>query len=179
MTDAWRPDPYYMAFRAAHEGDLGPLADLLHSGAELTPDLRNLVVKILRGELRRPNHRQKRLKTLLHQRDIARRVHELERDGWKSTAAVRQVEEEFNCSDKTVRNALREDREEQKAQKRIHEFFGILRHLISSSDPDEAAKGREVWEEAKRRFAQLTADLDGCIGITSPRLPWEPNRENK
>jgi len=160
-------DPYYKAFLYADEGDAGPLADLLESGAELTPDLRNLLVKILRGELRRPNHRQSSTGTFLRHLGIVQRVHELERDGWKSTAAVRHVQEEFNCSDKTVRNALREEREVRKIEDQINSRFDAARRRAQSNDPGEAAKGREAFESLRHFVMRMAVDLRRSIGITN------------
>jgi hypothetical protein len=100
-------DDDYEIFRAAHEGDLAPLIELLRSGAELTADRRALVIKILEGKIKRPNHRKASLKTLKRERAIFNRVHDLEMDDWKSTAAIRQAQEEFKCSESTVRKACR------------------------------------------------------------------------
>src|SRR5262249_26333348 len=68
---------------------------------------RGLIIKILEGKLSHPAHRTKSYKTPLRYEAIHDRVYELEGIGWKSTAAIRKVQEEFDCSEKTVRNALR------------------------------------------------------------------------
>jgi hypothetical protein len=119
-------DDEYDIFKAAHEADFAPLIELLRSGAELTADRRALVIKILQGKIKRPNHRQASLKTLKRRSAIFDRVHELEIDGWKSTAAIRQVQEEFKCSESTVRKACRPYRGE---WEQTFEFLNRIKSL--------------------------------------------------
>jgi hypothetical protein len=99
----------YYIFRAAHDGDNGPLIEFIRSGAELTAEHRELIAKLLGGEIQRPPHRQKSIVTEMRRKAIAKRVRALERE-MKQMAAIAQVMSEFDCSDKTVKIALQRHR---------------------------------------------------------------------
>lgn len=95
-------------FRAAHAGDYGPLIEALRNGAGMTPERRALLIEILEGKLKRPPHRPAvTLKSQARRKSLVKRVRELEREGWKPTAAIIQTGAEFDCSERTVRAALR------------------------------------------------------------------------
>src|SRR5262249_50654156 len=92
-----KDDERYRIFRSAHEGDTEPLALLLESGREITPEIRELLVKILRDTLKRPSHRQQTLKAQNRWVAIAKRFHELENEGMDFKPAVHDVAREFGC----------------------------------------------------------------------------------
>jgi hypothetical protein len=100
----------YEIFRAAHEGDLGPLIELLQSGAEITAERRTLIIKVLRGEIKHPPNRQKRITTMMRAREIAGYVASAERHG-KQMSAIADAMAKFHCSERTVKNAIKRQRE--------------------------------------------------------------------
>jgi hypothetical protein len=108
----------YETFRAAHEGDFGPLIEFLSSGAEITSECRQLIIKVLRGDIQRPPHRQARITTALRARAIAAYVREREAKV-KQMAAIAEAAEEFDCSERTVKNALKLERE---AKRRLNDM---------------------------------------------------------
>jgi hypothetical protein len=116
-------------FRAAHEGDFGPLIALLRSGAKVTPERRALIIKILDGELKRPPHRQRSMRTPQRRRAIAKRVREIEHEGCTPMRAVARAQKEFKCSEATVRSALRDERKEGELHTKQEEFIRHLHHL--------------------------------------------------
>lgn len=145
-------DDDYDIFKAAHEGDSAPLIELLRSGAELTADRRELVIKILGGKIKRPRHRQASLKTSKRERAIFERVHELEVIGWKSTAAIRQTQEEFTCGETTVRNALRR-------------YRGELAQTISFVDRLKSLNERKL-KVLECAFSLMEAEDKRAVGLS-------------
>jgi hypothetical protein len=121
-------------FSAADAGDYGPLIELLRSGANLKTGHRELLIAILEGKIKRPSHRQPSLRTLERKRAITKRVRELKRQDWKPHAAVIQVAAEFRCKDRTVWNALRHGRVEE----RVREM--LLRDKEKRQAADEIAR---------------------------------------
>src|SRR5262249_29726390 len=151
---------------AAREGDFEPLIKLLRSGAEVTPDRRALIIKILEGNFTRPAHRQRSYKTLLRKHAISKRVHELQQDGWKDAAAVRQAQEEFSCSEKTIRNARKEDRLRREAMERVRGTLDRIRSLIYSDLSDKAAKGEWALKLTQCVINLLMAEHERAVGLT-------------
>jgi hypothetical protein len=149
-------------FRAAHEGDLGPLIELLRSGAELTPDRRALVIKILEGKLNRPPHRQASLKTLQRQHAIARRVRELEHEVRKSHSAIVKAAEEFGCHEKTVRNAIREERENKKTVALASAVLRTIFYRIQNNLPG----GVEALDQLASEMKAIMEDEYRQVGLT-------------
>jgi len=90
----------------AKEGDLLPLIGLMRSGEELSPKVRSLVADLLEGKVKRPKHRPSKLEAWSDELGQLGRLLELESEGWKRTAAVKQVATEFFCSVRTVQTSL-------------------------------------------------------------------------
>ena len=160
-------DDDYEIFRAAHEGNLAPLIELLRSGAELTPDRRALVIKILEGKLKRPAHRQASVKTLERQHAIARRVHELEREGRKSLSAIVKTAREFGCSEKTVRNALRKESEREKIWARTQKALEQLCHRARTGGAE-----RFRLQQLALEIRLMLEDTYREVGLTPPPRPF-------
>jgi hypothetical protein len=131
----------YETFRAAHEGDHGPLIELLRSGADVTPERRVLLIKILEGKLKRPPHRQgATLKDQAVRRSLVRRVRELESGGCKQTAAVAQVAAESGRSERTVRSALRLARDTVEMKRLVDQATAAVaqtEHLLANTKVGE------------------------------------------
>lgn len=95
---------------AARDGDFTRLIEMLRSGAELSPEARNLLADILDGKLKHPKHRPPRSDTHHRHLLIADRVRELARDR-PLKAAKLDVAKEFKCDDRTVATSIRKLRE--------------------------------------------------------------------
>ena len=152
----------YDIFRAAHEGNLAPLIELLRSGAELTADRRALVIQILEGRLNRPPHRQASLKTLQRRSAMARRVHELERKGRKPHSAIVKVAEEFGCHEKTIRTALREERKKQATLARLTATLNKIADSVLNKLPG----GAEALDQMASEMKLLMENMYRQVGLT-------------
>jgi hypothetical protein len=101
-------------YPAALRGEWRPLADYIEDGHALTPDMRRLLVKILRNECKRrkgPKHRPARDKTEEWSRfdGLVVEVLRLQFQGFGKTAAVEKVGELYaKAGATTVWRALRE-----------------------------------------------------------------------
>jgi hypothetical protein len=154
----------FYIFRSAHQGDLGPLIELLSNGAEITPERRGLILKILRGDIKRPPHRQKRMTTQRRLWAIAGFVRERE-NSCKQMAAIAEAMKKFNCSEKTVKNALKRERAikqtrqsmETAAQSMIKggdkaELFHICNETLRDLRAEYVALGlRKFWNKPRVR----------------------------
>src|SRR5262249_17455860 len=146
----------YDTFRAAHEGDFSPLIKLLRDGCELNADRRNLIITILEGKVgKKPSHRRSTRKTLKRQSDIAAKVRELEDKGWKTTAAVKQAQSEFDCSDTTVRDALKRD--------------DLARLFLSNPPPGLSEHGSQVFLCS---LEMVMCDMVAKVGLTPDPLDY-------
>jgi hypothetical protein len=94
-------------YRAFLDGDFTALANKLRSGAEISQEVRNLLADILEGNLKRPKHRPRGLATDERHFKIAKRVREMENEGWKQDAAISQATGEFQVKVSTVKTSLR------------------------------------------------------------------------
>jgi hypothetical protein len=162
MTADWldAEEREYKVFRAAHEGDPGPLIALLESGAELTEERRRLVIKVLRGEISHPPHRQKRITTIIRAREIAAYVRSL---GGKQLAAIAAAEERFDCSEGTVKNALKLERRIEELTAKLERagtflaqagereaLFGVLEDTFRKMDEENLRLGlRKLWRRPR------------------------------
>jgi hypothetical protein len=89
-------------------GDFRGLLEALRSG-KASPEDCALAADIIEGKVKRPRHRPKHPKTWEESLRPAKRVRELERQGWgKRTAAVAQVAAEFGISKTAVQASLSE-----------------------------------------------------------------------
>ena len=100
-------------YSAALTGEWGPLADYIEDGHALTPDMRRVLVKILRNECKRrkgPSHRPARQTRGWSRLDgLVVEVLRLQFQGFGKTAAVEKVGELYaNAGATTVWRALRQ-----------------------------------------------------------------------
>jgi hypothetical protein len=114
-------DDYYI-FRAAHQGDNSLLIEFIRSDAELTREHRELIAKLLGGEIQRPPHRQRSIVKQRRRAAIGARARELESE-MKQMAAIAQAASEYGCSEKTVKIALQGHR---RRERRLAKFRAIM-----------------------------------------------------
>jgi hypothetical protein len=81
---------------------------LLGSNAEITWEIRQSIIRYVENSRPiKPRNRPPEMETFANNILMACRVRELERKGIKSLSAIATVKDEFNRSEKTVRNAVR------------------------------------------------------------------------
>ncbi|MGH6748710.1 MAG: hypothetical protein ACRECI_05270 [Methyloceanibacter sp.] len=132
--------------RALKQRDLVFLSDQVGND-DLSPKVRSHLAAIIRGlltrEIKIPNHRPPVDSSKKNTWKIALRVFELRRSGWdKMSAAIKQAQEEFKCSETKVWTSLRK-------------FRGVLRasqlHLDNWYDDWREERQREERREEEQR----------------------------
>ena len=100
--------------------DFEYLADLVRHADKLRPDVRghlaNIILGLLKGEIKRPKHRPTKGATLDERRKIARRVIEVEEKAERKKVAqsVAEVAAEYGCSVTKVWRSLRDYKENER-----------------------------------------------------------------
>jgi hypothetical protein len=87
-------------------GDYRLLASAINSG-KLNPATQSVLIALVTGKLRRPNHRPPKKGLFEEESQRALRVLDIERDGCnKRESAVQEAADELGCSTRTVQKAL-------------------------------------------------------------------------
>ena len=134
---------------AARDGDLRGLLRELRSGNP-SPEACAMAADLIEGKIKRPKHRPTLQKTWTEAVLPARRVHELERQGWgkgKRTAVVAKVAADLGISKSAVQQSLSEW---EPTLNGWHRLEAIIEYI--SRDPDfEAYADMSVAEYISRK----------------------------
>jgi hypothetical protein len=136
-------------YLSARKGDFTQLIGMLRSGAELSEEVRSLLADILQGKFRKDHHRPARpIETIERHIAIAYRVRELARDR-PTKAAIADAATEFNCKERTVREALRKLGIKEAAEA---EYEGKVAELFKQTLKESGSSPEEV--EAVLEYAR-------------------------
>jgi hypothetical protein len=114
VTVAQILEPFRLpAVADARAGNLELLISYVQLGGAIRDDVREVIVDILKGELKRAKHRPSKAQTLFRAKRMFWRLTELQAQGARTESAVAQVAEEFGVSGKTVYRALKQFRHKQ------------------------------------------------------------------
>jgi hypothetical protein len=89
-------------------GDWKPLISYIEKGGDINGDIRNFILDVLKGKVRRPNNRPRRAATLLHHAKIAWHVRKWRADGLRPEAAIEKAIQTFDVDRRTVQRALKD-----------------------------------------------------------------------
>jgi len=92
----------------ALDGDWEPLISYIEQGGDINHEIRNFILDVLRGKVRRPNHRPRRAATLLHHAKIAWHVSKWRADGLGPEASIQKAIDVFGIDRTTVQRALKD-----------------------------------------------------------------------
>jgi len=113
----------YACSAARFEGDWEPLIRLIREGGPITDDVRALLLDILQGKLKKPRGRARDNDRPSRIWKMALAVENLQKQGWKTTAAVAHVVKEFGTHTRTVQHAMAsvaKERKQRDAQWKAH-----------------------------------------------------------
>jgi len=96
------------ALDGARVGDWAPLIEYLESGWPMTMDVRKVLAKILKSEMKKPNNRAPKEKTAWKHRSIASAIATLKFEGVPATRIIAQVADSHKVSGRTVYNVKKE-----------------------------------------------------------------------
>ena len=109
MGDVYEIQSRFIVWQARERGNWDDLAAYIAEDATpITREIRDLLVDIIKGDLKRPKRRPD--KSLVRDSKLMHAVLELELHGWKRTAAIRKVHEESGESESTIKRALRDEK---------------------------------------------------------------------
>ena len=94
--------------RFALDGDWKPLISYIEKGGDINGDIRNFILDVLKGKVRRPNNRPRRAATLLRHAKIAWHVRKWRAGGLRPEAAIEKAIQTFDVDRRTVQRALKD-----------------------------------------------------------------------
>ena len=83
--------------------------EYLAEGQPITDEMRLLIIEMLSGKIKRAAGGSKSIKPYIIAAQMVVEVEQLERQGWPTEAAVKQVATNYKVSDRTVYRALELD----------------------------------------------------------------------
>ncbi|MCC2651647.1 MAG: hypothetical protein K0Q60_1810 [Microvirga sp.] len=87
----------------------GPLIEYLAEGQPITDEIRLLIIEMLSGKIKRAAGGSRSIKPYIIAGRMVADVEQLERQGWPTEAAVKEVATNYKVSDRTVYRALELD----------------------------------------------------------------------
>jgi hypothetical protein len=161
---------------AIHGRDFAYLTGLIRDGclnAEDRGDLADIILDLLTGKARRPAHRPAKDSTKANGFEIAWRLVALCQNGWsKREAAVRQVAQEFGCSDRKVWSYLKQLKDYIRNDE-DYEVRLVRQHLHGRFTDDEMGQARDAYDDWLTEHADDPEPTDDEIEAAGDQyLEW-------